>query len=418
MDDYSTKTVCVVDNGLFVEIAVTLAKTFGKVYLCVPWENAYPKSTQLVVGAGLEGVEKVDSIWPIIDKVDLWVFPDVYFGPLQVHLASLGKRVWGSRMGEELELFRDFSKKVCKGQGLSIGDYDVVHGIDKLRDFLKAHKNRWVKISRSRGDFETFHSVTYALSEPRLDEIERKLGARKQAVDFIVEEAIDGAVEIGYDGYTIDGQFPTHAMAGIEIKDKGYVGHFQAYADMAEPIHTVNDALADVLKQYKYRNFWCAEARITPDGTPWVIDPCCRFGSPPSELLMLVYKNLADILWHGADGEVVNPEAAGKWGAQVQLISGWANENWQAIDFPKESRDNVKLHFPVVLGERYYVTPQGFDLPAIGAVVAVGDTMEEAIAEVKKIAQTVEGYYVDAPVDCFESVQDDLDGLKKAGFDL
>ena len=35
----------------------------------------------------------------------------------------------------------------------------------------------------------------------------------------IVEEAIDDAVEIGYDGYTIDGKYPQNAMWGIEIKD-------------------------------------------------------------------------------------------------------------------------------------------------------------------------------------------------------
>ena len=330
-----------------------------------------------------------------------------------MYLRSVGKRVWGSAMGEELELFRDYSKRVCRDAGLSVGKYKLLKGVESLRDYLKEHDDRYVKISRSRGDFETFRSDTFDLSEPRLDEIQRKLGALNGEIEFVVEEDIADAVEIGYDGFTIDGQYPASAMSGIEIKDKGYVGQFESYADMAPQIHQINEALSPVLKEYQYRNFWCAEARITKDGTPWVIDPCCRAGSPPSELLLLMYTNLADIFWHGADGDVVDPIPAGKWGAQVMLISGWANENWQAIDFPERYRPNVKLHFPVVIDGRYYVTPQGFDLPAIGAVCAVGDSMEAAVAEVKKIAEEVRGFYVEAPVDCFDSAAEEFAELER-----
>ena len=416
--DFSTKTALVQDNGLFAEIATELAKVFGKVYLVVPWENAYPKSAALRIGEGLANVEKIDSLWPVVDEVDLFVFPDVYHGALQDYLRSEGKRVWGSAMGEELELDRDYSKQVCTAHGLAVGSYEVITGMDALRDYLKDHDNRWVKISRTRGDFETFHADTYDLAEPRLDEIQRKLGALNGTVEFIVEEDIPDAVEIGYDGYTIDGRYPGSAMVGLEIKDKGYVGKFLKANQMPEQIHTINDALSPVLKDYQYRNFWCAEARITKDGTPWVIDPCARFGSPPSELLMMMYTNLAEIMWYGADGEVVDPVPAGKWGAQVMLISGWANENWQAIDFPEDVREHVKLHFPVVVDGRYYVTPQGFDLPAIGAVCAVGETMAEAVEKVREVAEEVRGYYVEAPVECFDVADEEIAQLKTFGITL
>lgn len=407
-----------VDNGLFVEFASLLARSFGKVYLYVPWENAYPKSIQLCVGKGLEGITKIDSIWPVLNEVDLWVFPDVYHGTLQLHLESLGKRVWGSRMGEELELFRVFSKQAIAEVGLAVGEFAVVHGLDALRKYLKKHENRWVKVSRSRGDFETFKSETYQLVEPRLDEIEVRLGALKHTTEFIVEEAIDEAVEIGYDGYSVDGRFPSQAMSGIEIKDKGYVGRFKRYSEMAAPIQEVNEAIAPLLKQYRYRNFWAAEARVTRDGTPWIIDPCARSGSPPSEVAMMMYTNLAEIFWWGAQGEIIDPIPAGEWAAQVMLISGWANHNWQAIDFPAEIRDHVKLHFPVVLDGRYYVTPQGFDLPAIGAVVAVESTLAKAVNKVKRLAEQVRGFYLDAPVDCFESAKEEMVKLAEFGLEL
>lgn len=418
MSTYSTKTACVIDNGLFAEVATTLAKSFGRVYYWTPWVNAYPKSNDLLVGTGLEGVTRIDSIWPIVNKVDLFVFPDVYHGALQVHLVELGKRVWGSRMGEELELFRDFSKQTIKSVGLPVGDYTLVKGMSNLRAFLKENKNQYIKISRTRGDFETFKHDNYSLSEPKLDEIEHQLGAKKTMMEFIVEAAIDDAVEIGYDGFTIDGRFAPHGISNIEIKDKGYVGHFRPYKEIPLPTQCVNKALEPILAEYEYRGFWSTEIRLTEDHTPYLIDPCCRAGSPPSELMLYWYDNWADIFWYGAEGVVIDPIAKAEWGAQVMLLSAWAEHNWQAIDFPADIRDNVKLHFPMVIDKKYYVTPMGYDLPAIGAICAVGKTLPIAISKVKLLLEKVRGYYLDAQVDCFDIADEQIAKLKEFGFEL
>jgi hypothetical protein len=82
------KTVLVWDNGIFAEIAVTLAKSFGRVLYYVPWTNGYPKSNALLIGHGVEGIERVSSPWAFFDDIDIWVFPDVYEGELQEWLAE------------------------------------------------------------------------------------------------------------------------------------------------------------------------------------------------------------------------------------------------------------------------------------------------------------------------------------------
>jgi GrpB-like predicted nucleotidyltransferase (UPF0157 family) len=45
--------------------------------------------------------------------VNLFVFPDAYFGQLPLHLVALDKRVWDGRMGELLEFdpvwFKEFA---------------------------------------------------------------------------------------------------------------------------------------------------------------------------------------------------------------------------------------------------------------------------------------------------------------------
>jgi hypothetical protein len=397
-----SKTACVVDNGLFVELAVTLAPYFKDVFYTCPWESAFPKSNSVLIGKGLPGVTRIDSIWPYLDEIDLFVYPDVYKGPEQIHLESLGKRVWGSRMGEDLELDRVWAKGHMESVGIDVGGYKIVKGLDNLREYLKDHKNVYVKVSKTRGDMETFCSKNYKLTEPQLDEMEYKLGAKKNVLEFIVEDAIDDAVEVSYDGYSIDGKFMQNAMAGIEVKDRCLIMTTKPYEELPDQIRETNAKISSTLRAFRYRNFFANELRITKDGIAYSIDPCCRMGSPPGELFQTMITNLADVIWHGAAGELVEPEFAAPWGAELLLHSQWADSNWQAVEFPKSLANSVKLRNRTMLNGRNYVVPQAVGLPEIGAAVALGDTMEEAIANVKKVADQVEGY-------CIHSMQDSLD---------
>jgi hypothetical protein len=411
MESHKDRTICVVDNGLFLEIAITLSKHFGRVLYYAAWTNGYPKSNALRIGQGIKGIERVASPWPYFDEIDLWVFPDVYEGELQEHLVKMGKRVWGCRMGEELELDRVASKEHCKSIGIDIGPYEVITGLDPLREFLKKHDDQWVKISATRGDMETFHAKTYELAEPRLDELEHNLGAKKKIMEFIVEQGINPAIETGYDGYCIDGRYPKGAMTGVEIKDEAYVLKTTRYADLPEPVRKVNDLLKPTLKDYGYRGFISTEVRCTEDGGAYLIDPTTRAGSPPSELYQMMISNLADIIWYGADGILIEPEFKSKWGAELLLISEWADQNWQHISFPEAIRENVKLRNMTMIEGEYYVIPQWTGSPEIGAVVAMGDTADEAIEECKRLAEMVDGHSLDKPIDALDMAKEQLDKI-------
>ncbi len=224
MLDLSKKTICVVDNGLFVDFARMLAKGFGKVYYYQPFASHAPRSTQLCAGVGFDEIERVKFPLDIASKVDLWVFLDLYHLDLQLYLERNGARVWGARRGEELELYRWEFKQYLKKLGLPVQPMESIVGFDALRQCLKKAKNVYVKTSFVRGDFETFKHESYELSEPRLDELEHTVGPLKHGYEFIVEDDIPNAVEIGYDGFSVDGQWPTHAMQAFEIKDCGMIG--------------------------------------------------------------------------------------------------------------------------------------------------------------------------------------------------
>ena len=149
MKRISDITAMVVDTGLFVELARTLGKEYKKVYYCYPsWVTPFPKMNGQLVGSGFEEIETVLSPFEHFDDIDLFVFPDVGYGEMQVYFESVGKAVWGCKKGEELEFYRDTCKELMKELSLSVGKYAVIKGIDALRDYLKYNEDQWVKINR------------------------------------------------------------------------------------------------------------------------------------------------------------------------------------------------------------------------------------------------------------------------------
>lgn len=109
--NFKDKSVCVVDSGMYVSTALRLARDFGKVYFHSPWIKTCPTLSRRAPGMGFKEIERVDYLWSIKNKVDLWVFPWIFFWDLQLELEAQGKRVWGARTGEFLELDRELFKK-------------------------------------------------------------------------------------------------------------------------------------------------------------------------------------------------------------------------------------------------------------------------------------------------------------------
>jgi hypothetical protein len=174
---------CVVDNGLFIGLAQAISKDFKKVYYTSPWVCAFPTTNTMSIGSHVPGIERIDEFWSRIDEIDLFIYPDIYTGAEQRYLQSIGKRVWGSRYGEDLEIEREEAKLHLKQLGCNIGPYKVIKGLDDLRHHLKYNDRQFVKISKTRGDGETFFAKNYANIETRLDELEHSLGAAKKHIE-------------------------------------------------------------------------------------------------------------------------------------------------------------------------------------------------------------------------------------------
>jgi len=414
-DDVSTKTVLFVCNPLFVDMATRLARDFKKVYLYVPVSGSFPTMNHGMVGYGLEDIELVDNMWEKYDEIDLYVFPDLGHAALQVQLEKMGKRVWGARYGEELEVYRDVTKELMEKEGLPVQPWKMMTGMKALREYLQAHENQHVKINKWRGVTESFFAPRYDIVAPKLDEIAAKLGAFQEVLEFIVEDDLPDCVEVGLDCYCIDGKYPKNTLCGIEVKDLGYVGEMMPYKSIPEPITRWTNTMAKYMGRAGYRGFLSNEIRIGKDKEPYMIDATCRAPCPPNELYCELYTNLSEIIWHGSNGVVVEPIPAGKFGVEVILKSAWAEKNWQQISFDPKYRRNIKLFNAVKVNNNYYIVPQDDEMIEIGAVVGWGDTLEDAIEMVKEAGETIEGYGIKFNVGPVEMAKQQIAKIEEYG---
>jgi hypothetical protein len=403
-------TAMVVDNGgSYLSFAPRLAKEYKTVYYSNPyWQDPYPLLKKTQIGVGIEGIQVVDNVWDVYDEIDLWIFLDTYSGPFIEWLKAQGEKVWGSGAGEELELERDLLKEQEQELGLAVQPWKAIQGMENLRVYLQENEDVYVKISKWRGTVETFHSINYKLIKPELDEMEHNLGPLSGQITFIVEDPIPAIMEAGWDGYIVDDKYPDSGLQGCEVKDKAYAGKFGKYTDLSPLITDFNEKMKPTFKFYNYRGFFSTEIRITEDKIPYMIDATCRSPHPPGEIYQTMYANLGEIIWAGANGELVNPIPTAKFAVELLMESEWSVKNYQPIYFPEQYKDNVKLKKATFIDGTYYIIPQLYGSNDIGAVVGQGETLEDAIKECTDVAKSIEGNDIHIRIDTLGQAQEEF----------
>lgn len=413
----SNRSVCVIDDGQFLEVGIRLQREFGKVYFHNPCLiEGFPKVAKAAIGNGIDELTWVRDLWEIKNKVDLFVFLDCQNSGIQLELESQGKRVIGTRRADRLENGRINFKKIQQRIGLQVPKHLIIDGLQALREHLGKVKDRWVKWDRYRGSFETKHHTDIKLSEGWLNELACELGPLADDAQFLVEEPIRGAVEIGYDGFFF-GQFPSKTLFGPEIKSKCYIGSVVDYENLDERIRGINEALAPELKKEGYRNFFSTEIRIAEDdenfedGTPVLIEPTCRVPSPPFEAELEIYSNLGEMLWHGAEQDMVEPDMAAKFAVACRLSHDDEAKGWRGIQIPEEVRQWVKLYDAIKKDDVYYIAPKEPHAQRVGCIVGIGDTIEEAVDHCRDVREAIK----DQPLSSeFDSLVDALKEIKQA----
>ncbi len=414
--DLSTKTVGWVDNGLFASFARKIAPAFKKVFYSMPWQRAFPSSRELVVGEGFGDLERTLSLRKIKDQVDLWIVSDVFHADLQLDLAAEGRRVWGLRDAEELELYRWEARAWMKRIGLPVLPAELVIGIPALRAHLAKVRNKIIKhaVGRSRGDGETWRHEDYDLSEQRLKQMDYDAGPIGEEFPYLVEDVYEPAVEVGMDGAVVDSQFLDPAMHGNEVKGQLMVGVMRSLAQMPEPIRLVNAAVAQTLGDYGARGNLAWEIRWGPERRPHLIDPCMRLGSPSNELLQELIANWPEIFWEGAGGILVKPKVVKKYGTVAMAYTEASGSHWEPVFYGPQLDQWVKLRNPLRMGKRNYAVPQGQPQNVAG-IVGIGDTLLESLANCAEHCKQVRGDKLEIGLKAFLDAMDIIRRGEKLG---
>lgn len=414
--DLSTQTALIYDRGLYLYLAESLAKDFKKVYYYLPQAEPYPTSKLHNIASGIKGVERIHDFWGTLDKCDIVIFPDTYDGSLQEFLRSKGYRVFGSGHGEKVETDKVFFMECLERANLPIPKTYLAEGIDDLLQYLAKEKGeKWLK-GNTRGDFETKRYTDMDHFQPFLDDLKFRLGHRLDNIEILVQDPIESECEAGYDGFNVNGQFSGNCLCGYEVKDRAFVA--SVVEQPAPLVKAINDAFAPIFKELGYRGAYSTEIRITKDGTPYYIDPTTRFGSPPGELMSLLYEDYGQILWDCAEGIVPTPKAKKKYGAQMILTSEWYRDDHEMyVEFPKKYRDNIKLSNYYVKDGKTFIVPNDTE-QYFGSVVGIGDTIEEAIEECKKVLKEIHCEKFKWDDNAFEEATEIINCGKKFGIEF
>lgn len=385
MKDAKDITACVVDSGLFLPMAIRLAEDYKRVLYWSPDMRSFPSLKQGVIGDGFQNIERVREFWPEHNEIDLWVFPDIGQPGLQKHLVDDGHAVWGSGCGEILETNREKFMKVLGEVGLDVPDFKVCIGIDALTDHLRENEDQYVKISRWRGDMETTHWRNWAMDSGWIDWLAYTLGPLKNHMRFLVFPAIDTTLEIGADTYCVDGRWPNTMLNGLEHKDTTYFSAVTKREDMPEQIQDVLEAFGPFLGARRYRNQWSMEVRVK-DGKAYFIDATCRGGMPSSASQQILWGNFPEIVWAGANGELVEPEPQSQFSIECMVTTKTGKDCWDRIELPKSLEGWVRFSNCAFIDGCYVFPPDEFHSGELGWLCAIGDTPRQTLDAAKGLA--------------------------------
>lgn len=415
MKSHKDVIALVFDHGMIgIPIAERLARDMKHVYVFTEWEEGQPQFSKAIVGDGLENVERTLDIWDVKKDVDLFVFPDVQNSGLQIELESQGKAVWGSRYGDRQELDREAFLKTLADVGLLVPPHEVVKGVSALRTFLKEKKDYYVKMSLFRGSFETSHWREWRLDACWLDGLGVRFGPFAERMRFLCFPNIETPLEIGADTFCVDGKFPSTMLHGVEWKDRSYFGAVATKQQMPRQVREVLAVYGPVLGKEMYRNQFSCEIRVKGKES-YFIDPTCRFGLPSTGSQLELWKNWSEIVWHGANGELVEPVATAKYSAEAIVKMAGDHTEWRVADVPKELKRWLKLaDYCEYEGLTCFPNSDSPGGDEVGWVVGIGQTPEEAIKHINRNADLLPDG-MDANTECLAYVLKEIEQLSKKG---
>lgn len=411
-------TFCVFDkSGLGIALARRLGESGAKVYYQTPPDRR-DQLNEAVIGDGMakskDGpIECVEEYESVIDKIDTFVFPDIRFAAKQKHLRSLGYSVWGAGDGMALELDRLLFLKKLSELGLDVPPYDVVVGIEALRKYLEGKERIYIKMSRWRGSWETACFRSQEEDGHLLDLWAVRFGGLREMVTFICFPEIKTDLEIGGDFYAVDDQLPDMMIHGLENKDSAYFSAIVPRKQMPSQLLDIMEALRPFFKQTQYRQFKSMEVRVKEPYAYW-IDDTARIGLPSIGSQILAMKNLPEVIYEGARGNMVQPEYDANFTAEARIRVKGKSGAWHTEKFDSSLRPHLMLEDYCEVNGQPWWPADDHAIEEAGWLVAKGQTPEECLRSMNELSDKLPDG-VEADVEALASVIREIDSEKSSG---
>jgi hypothetical protein len=409
-------TLTLVDSGLFTELAIRFAREINHVRSHVPWAEEFPTVTDRWVGRGLPDVEWIEDpyINEVFDTTDLYVYPDIFYAGESQLVGRLGKPVWGSGVGDELETERLWFRQIQEELGMPVPEYDVFKGYSALYDYLKTAGHCFIKTtSKIRGSMETHEFFSIEIDYFWLEKLKADLGAPREHITFIVEQPIESKWESGIDTYSVGGRSPKTPMQGIEVKGKLILSSAQLRGQTPDRMDRDLALLAPWLAKTGYCNFLSAEYR-----GDILSDFCARAPNPGIGVEMEMIRNLGEIVYHGAQGELVEPDFEYQYGIQAAIFHDHEEALWKSFPLPESVRRWVKLMEFCFVDRLWNIIPRPPHGQKIGWLLGVGNTIEEASDHLHHNAEALHAYPFDIKLDALASAVAQAHAMEEEGLEF
>lgn len=337
-----SEKLCIVDSNGYTYLAEVLAPFFEHpVSYWSPWISAFPEKHLNSVGSGIPNVNRIHDY--MTTDCEYFLFTDLCYSEQADKLRTEGKFCYGASPSEILELDRELFFKTLGDVGLNTVSYERVKGVQALTDNLKNKKDKYVKCSLYRGNFETFHWREWKLDHDILTELQYELEGQADDFVFLICDPINADIEFGMTSDCVYGQFPKKQSWEIEVKDTCLLFKVCEDKDIPKPIRTVNEKFSPILKEWNHLGNFSTEIRWTPKSYTFTDAVVARYPEPPGGLKTGIIENIADIIIEGAKGILIEPIYKAKYGCQINLYSSTVGKHGMNIEIPKEFQPYIRL---------------------------------------------------------------------------
>lgn len=396
--DISEKQLLFIDSGgIYQSFAERLSEEYGSVKYFSEWDdNEHDiRAAKKAVGEGGDFI-KVDNWEKNVYDADVIFFPGCSKLSTQEDLKQRGFNVFGSGALANLENNREKFLDQIKEWKFPVPEYEIAVGIDDLLNKLEKIGNeiRFIKFSMFRSDMQTYKHWNFEASKITYEQLRLKQGTYANKIRFIIVTPIQG-VETGRDDFVINGQKPTKFMGGYEIKNKAYAARIITNDNLPKPMIDFANHIAELSKELEVSTFWSDEVRVD-GGKFYPLDFTARLGVPPNEILQRNCINLGEIIYHGSQGDLVEPIYEKEYAVQLFIDYGNDVDTWIPITYPDKYSRNIKPYNYTREDDIVWIIPSPDKHEnTVCAVVGLGDSLEEAIEECIEICGTVEGENID-----------------------